>query len=168
MKFRMELFVALVQLQGLPGMQHASNHRPTKEKKNRAAESREQSQKRESDEERRVTSPREAKWVRVCFSDWPSWLLFPRGALSVLSLCSECCCGGPQLRMDIGRMHGVISKSLIHIIAIMFGGNDQDDDDQDIWGSLFGKKKTNNPIQNAFGGKKEGSFPTLMGIFALA
>lgn len=45
-------------------------------------------------------------------------------------------------------------------------GNQDDDEDQDIWGSIFGKKKTSsNPLSNAFGGKQEGSFPNLMGIY---
>ena len=36
----------------------------------------------------------------------------------------------------------------------MFG--QKDDDDDDIWGSMFGKKKSSNPISDAFGGKKSG------------
>ena len=46
----------------------------------------------------------------------------------------------------------------------MFGKDQNDDDDQDIWGSIFGgKKKSSNPLAGAFGGKQEGSFPNLMG-----
>ena len=47
----------------------------------------------------------------------------------------------------------------------MFGGND-DDDDQDIWGSMFGKKKSNNPLSN-IGGKDDSKFPSLMGVWFL-